>query len=652
MNAAELPVKNVVLYKHGVGYFERAGELSAGESARLDFKEGDMNDVLKSLTVEVKGGAGVAALRYDSSEPLERKLAQYPLKLGESQPISALLDQLKGARLALSMGTQTVEGVILSARVVKASEEQPEQELIVLLTDSGELRTLNLSAATALRLADPKLQLQLKEYLGTLTQARSTDKRSVYIDSTDSGRRQIAASYMIPTPVWKSSYRLIFPASGDALLEGWAIVDNTTGEDWTNISLALVSGRPISFISQLYEPRYVDRPVAELPEERAKGPVVHAGGVMGGVIGGIIGSVPAAAPPPPAPMAARMRTSPGTAGAMAMADQMRESAESTVAQTAQGRELGELFEYRFATPVTVKKNESAMLPFLQQKLAARKLLIYSDASSQHPLNAAELTNSSGKTLDGGPITVYDGGTYAGEALFETVKTGDKRLISYGIDIGTRITTKFDSSAGILTEASYRRGVLTTRSAIRETKTFTIRNVDAKAKTLILEHPVRSGYKLLNQKPNETTANAMRFEVKLTAAASQTFAVEEERLLSQSYSATNLTPDFIATLVAATGIPAPAKRGLQQILDKKREIAEVDGELRRADEETRQIVEDQNRIRENMSSLSRVAGQQEQTQKYAAQLAAQEGQLARLRDRQSELRRKKAALEAELNAMEF
>lgn len=644
MNAAELPVKNVVLYKHGVGYFERAGELSAGESARLDFKEADMNDVLKSLTVEVKGGAGVSALRYDSSEPLDRKLLQYPLKLGDRQPISTLLDQLKGARLTLTIGTQTVEGVIVSARVSKSSEQLPEQELVVLLTDGGELRTLNLTAASALRLADPKLQLQLKEYLSTLTQARANDKRSVYIDSTDSSRRQIAASYMIPTPVWKSSYRLIFPATGDALLEGWAIVDNTTGEDWTNISLALVSGRPISFISRLYEPRYVDRPVAELPEEQAKAPVVHEG-VMGGVIGGII-----AAPAPK--QAARMRAAPGMAGAMAMSDQVRERAESTVAQTAQGRELGDLFEYRFSTPITVKKNESAMLPFLQQKLSSRKLLIYSDASSQHPLNAAELTNSSGKTLDGGPITVYDSGAYAGEALFETVKTGDKRVISYGIDIGTRITTKFDSSAGILTEASYRRGVLTTRSAIKETRTFTIRNVDTKGKTLIIEHPARTGYKLLNQKATETTANALRFEVKLTPSASQAFAVEEERLLSQTYSATNLTPDFIATLVSATGIPAPAKRGLQQMLDKKREIAQVDGDLERADEDVRQIVEDQNRIRENMTSLSRVAGQQEQAQKYAAQLAAQEAKLAALRDRQAELRRKKAALEAELNAMEF
>jgi hypothetical protein len=648
MNAAELPVKNVVLYKHGVGYFERAGELSAGESARLDFKENDMNDVLKSLTVEVKGGAGVSALRYDSAEPLERKLGQFPLKLGDRQPISTLLDQLKGARLALTMGTQTVEGVIVSARVSKPSEQLPEQELIVLLTDSGELRTLNLTAASALRLADPKLQLQLKEYLSTLTQARANDKRSVYIDSTDSGRRQIAASYMIPTPVWKSSYRLIFPPTGDALLEGWAIVDNTTGEDWTNIRLALVSGRPISFISQLYEPRFVDRPVAELPEERASAPVVH-----GGVIGGLAGGAPmamAAPPPPPAPMRAMRKAAP--AAADAMMEEVRERAESTVAQTAEGRELGELFEYRFSTPVTVRKNESAMLPFLQQKLASRKLLIYTDSSSQHPLNAAELTNSSGKTLDGGPITVYDSGTYAGEALFETVKTGDKRLISYGIDIGTRITTRFDSSAGVISEASYRRGVLSTRSSVKETKTYSIRNVDAKPKTLIIEHPARPDYKLLNQKPLETTAKAWRFEVKLAPSANETFPVEEERLLSQSYSAMNLTPDFIASLVSASGIPAPAKRGLQQILDKKREIVQVDGDLRRTDQEIQETAQDQNRIRENMTSLSRVAGQQEQAQKYAAQLAAQEAKLAALRDRQAELRRKKAALEAELNAMEF
>ena len=131
-----------------------------------------------------------------------------------------------------------------------------------------------------------------------------------------------------------------------------------------------------------------------------------------------------------------------------------------------------------------------MLPFLQQPIEGRKLLIYSDHSSQHPTNAAELTNTSGKTLDGGPITVYDGGAYGGEALMETLKANDKRLISYAVDLGTRITEAFGSKAALVREIHANRGILTTKMAAEETRTYTIRNVDQKAKTLIIEHPLR------------------------------------------------------------------------------------------------------------------------------------------------------------------
>ncbi|MEK7754677.1 MAG: hypothetical protein AAB654_22320, partial [Acidobacteriota bacterium] len=430
--AAELPVRQVILYKHGVGYFERAGELGAGESARLDFKASEMNDVLKSLTINDSSGK-VVAVRYDSSEPLARRLAEYPFALGEKQALAAFLDQLKGARIELKFGPETVAGVIVGARVVMAGERQPEREQVVVLADSGDLRTLDLSAAQSVRLADAKLQTQLKDYLAAMAGARGTERRGVYIDSTEGGARRLSAGYMIPTPIWKSSYRLL-AGEKESTLEGWAVIDNTTGDDWSKIRLSLVSGRPISFISKLYEPRYRQRPEAELPEDRAVGPVVHEGGVVGGVLAPqAMREMAPAAPPASRPAAGARR--------MMMADEMKadapREAASTVAVTAEGRELGELFEYRFAQPVTVRKGESAMLPFLQQKIAARKLLIHSDSSAQNPMNAAELTNSSGKTLDGGPITVYDGGAYAGEALMETLKAGDKRLISYAVDLGTR-----------------------------------------------------------------------------------------------------------------------------------------------------------------------------------------------------------------------
>ena len=214
---ADLPVREVVLYKHGVGYFERSGHLAAGESAHLDFQASEMNDVLKSLTIEEKGGGKISGLRYDSSQPLGAKLAEFPFRLGEGQPLSAVLDQLKGARLQLKFAAETVAGAIVAARRIPGDAKQPEREQITLLADGGDLLNFDLAAAISVRFTDPTLQAQFKDYLGALTQSRSKDKRSVYIDSSDARAREITAGYMIPTPVWKSSYRLIFDESAQPI---------------------------------------------------------------------------------------------------------------------------------------------------------------------------------------------------------------------------------------------------------------------------------------------------------------------------------------------------------------------------------------------------------------------------------------------------
>ena len=643
--AADIPIREVIVYKSGVGYFERAGALGPGESARLDFKASDMNDVLKSLTLEDRNGGKVTGLRYDSSQPLDQKLAEFPFKIDGQAALSLFLDQMKGARVEIKYGAETVSGTIVSGRLVAADEKHPEREQAVLLLDSGELRTLDLAAAGSIRFADPKLQGQLKDYLTIVNQARSRDKRSIYIDSSDAKERQIAASYMIPTPVWKSSYRLVFNDKTEPMLEGWAIVDNTTGEDWTNVMLAVVSGRPVSFISKLYEPKYVPRQTVELPEDRAAAPVIYQGGI--GERNEI--QVAAAAPPPP-PAAPAFRSATGAVGGfLGERDQvMRKELASNVAVNVGAADLGELFEYRFSTPVTVKKDESAMLPFLQQKIGSRKLLIYSESYGEHPMSAAELTNSTGKTLDGGPITVFDAASYAGEALMTTLKAGDKRLISYAVDLGTRVTTQFDSSRNIVREIHVNRGMLTARSAAQETKTYTVRNVDQKPKTLVIEHPQRPEYKVLNQKPAETTASAYRFEVKLGPDSTEKFPVIEERVFDSTTAVSSLGPDVLLTYVQNKAISDAGRRQLQQVLDLKRQIAELDNQIRRLDGDINSLTQDQNRIRQNMMSLNQVSGQQDQVQKYARELATQEGQLAAMRDQQSSLKKQKAAQESNLN----
>ncbi|MBL8236858.1 MAG: hypothetical protein JNM66_05535 [Bryobacterales bacterium] len=641
--AAELPVKRVVLYKHGVGYFERNGELAAGESARLDFKASEMNDVLKSLTVDETGGGKVSGLRYDSSTPLERRLGEYAFSVGAQVPLAQFLDQFKGARVEMETGAQKTAGSIVSGRVVAATEQQPQRDLVVMLTDANELKTVDLSSVTSLKLADGVLQRQLRDYLGALAGARTKEQRSVYIDSTDAKGRKVSASYLIPTPIWKSSYRLIFRNQPQPMLEGWAIIDNTTNDDWTNISLSLVSGKPISFQSRLYDPKFITRPFADLPEEEAAAPVLYSGAVGG------------APPPPPAAAPAPMQAKARMGRAMAMTaesvavEPMMDRGSKVSVQT-EGRELGELFEYAFGAPVTVRRNQSAMLPFLQQPLDARKLLIYSDRSSQNPRTAAELSNNTGKTLDGGPITVFDNNAYAGEALVETVKTGDKRLISYGVDLGTRVTTNIDSGNQRYLEFHASRGTFTAKMGVEETTTYTIKNIDNRAKTLIIEHPLRTGYKLMNQKPVEVTAANQRFSVALKPASAETFVVKEDYMHDEYMSIHSMTPDAISAIALNRVMSAAGKQQLEKIAAQKRLIADADRAIRGAEQRIQSLSTDQDRLRQNISSLNSIAGQQEVVQRYARDLAAREQQIVTLRDQAAEQRTKKSALESELNAM--
>ena len=615
LSAADLPITQVTLYKHGVAHLERSGELRPGETARLDFKPDDMNDVLKSLTVTDRNGGKVNGVRYDSSDPLEKRLADFPFQLGAGASLAAFLDQMKGARVELKLGAGDAAGIIVSARAIEESgkEHASQREVLVLLMDSGDIRTFDLGAASAVKLSDPKQQSQLAAYLTVLNQSRARDRRSVYIDAVSSAARQLIASYMTPAAVWKSSYRLMFGAAGEPTLEGWAIVDNTSGDDWNNVRLAVVSGKPVSFITQLYEPRYVQRPFAELAENQTAAPVVYAGAMEAAKKDN-----KAAAP------GVRAMAQAGLAGGLPMMNRSVEAltvAPSSFAATADTRQAGELFEYSFAAPVTVKQGESAMLPFLQQKIGARKLLVYSESYGLNPRDAAELTNNTGKTLDGGPITVYDAGSYAGEALVETVPMGDKRLISYGVDLGTRVTTAFASSQAVVREIHFTRGMLTTRSAMEETKVYTIKNVDAKDKTLVIEHGQRPGYTLLERKPSETTPNAYRFEVKLAASGTETFPVREERVYDQSVSVTSLTPDVLAAYVQNKALSEAARRQLDQIAQKKREIAGNEAAMRQAEADVTSLTQDQSRLRSNMESLNRVSGQQDQVQQYARQLAA-------------------------------
>ncbi len=636
ISAAELPVRKVILYKHGIGYFERGGEIPAGQSARLDFKANEMNDVLKSLMINDQTGNSVAGVRYDSSLPLAAKLAEFPFKLGDRSPLTDFLDQLKGAKIELKMGQATTSGQIVGARVVQSREKpQTTSETINVLTASGDIMTSDLGAATSIRLSDPELQVQLSEYLRSLNASRSREQKSVYVDSAKDAARKLSVAYTIPMPVWKSSYRLVLDAGAakKPLLEGWAIIDNTTSEDWTKVELSVISGRPISFVSKLYEPRFMQREVAELEEDKPLAPKVYDKAAMSG-LGGFAGNVGSG----------RLG---GLSGAPMVQREMM--VPSHVQIDTATREAGELFEYRFGQPVSVKRNESLMLPFVQQEIAARKLLIYTERSQrENPLNSAELTNSTGKTLDGGPLSVYDGGVYAGEALVNTFKAGDKRLLSYASDLGTRVVEEENSAPNVLREVKATGGVVTVRLTREATKTYNISNVDRKVKTLVIEHGIRYNHKLIALKPTEQTKTHYRFEVKLTGDAAQSLVVKEEETMVESNHLGSVSDEQIGIWILSNRLSPEAKQTLGAIAVLRRQIAESNNTIRNLTAQTTEATSDQERVRRNLSSLNSVAGQQERVQKYASDLASLDGKIVTLRDQIAAETKKRDGLNQQLS----
>jgi hypothetical protein len=646
--SADLPIREIALYKNGMAYFERSGTVPAGKAAELNFKSPDMNDILKSLTVTDNNGGRITAIRYDSNEPLNQKLNNYSIVLSEAAPLSSFLDSVKGAQVELKFADRSETGTVMNARTVRNEVHNVvfgnQREQVVLLGSDGAIETIELSNVSSVRLLDQKLQQQLQGYLKTLDESRSKQMRSVFIDEGKSGDRDLTVAYVAPAAIWKSSYRLILGGGKTTTLEGWAVVDNTSDEDWNSVRLSVVSGRPISFISPLDVARFAQRQVAELPDDSAAAAVVYEGtvqdqaaataGIAGGAIGGVIGGVAA---PSPAPAQ--------TAQRQIVANQLMVPKRSV--EGAAGTAMGELFEYGFAQPVTIKKNQSAMLPFVQDRVATRKLLIYRDSDGEHPVNAAEVTNTTAKTLDGGPITVYDGGAYAGEALVETLKTGDKRLIGYAVDYGARITTRYGSQNSVIKEIHASCGVLHVRTGLLQNRTYTAKNVDAKAKLMMIEYPARPGFDVLQPSPVEKTTSAYRFQMELPANGTKALTVQTEQIADDTTVVSNASIDSLLVYVDNKTLSGNGLRQLQKLIALKKQLTDLDASLSGAKNQMQQLSEDENRLRDNLNSLNRVSGQQDRVSKYAQQLADEDTKIVQLRDQISDLQQRRNATNTQM-----
>ena len=278
---AHLPVQRVVLYKTGIGYFEHSGRVHGNEDVTIEFTTGQLNDVLKSLTALDLGNGRVTGVRYNSLAPLSERLQSLRLPVGERTTLADFLAALRGARVEVRGGGSAVTGKLLAverSQKVGAKGEEVQVTQVTVVTDAGEVRSFELTPATSVRLLDRDLSEDVGRYLTLLGSAREKDVRRMTISTAGKGERELFVGYLSEVPVWKSTYRILYSTKpGEKpLIQGWAIVDNTTAEDWKGVDLSLVSGAPQSFIQDISQPYYVRRPVVAMPESFSTSPQTHA----------------------------------------------------------------------------------------------------------------------------------------------------------------------------------------------------------------------------------------------------------------------------------------------------------------------------------------------------------------------------------------
>ena len=648
--ATELPLEKVVLFTSGVGYFQHGGKVTGDTTVEMSFKSENVNDLLKSMVVEDLGGGTVPAVSYASRDPITKTLGTFAIDLTDDPSIGRILARLRGERIeveAAPPATGTIVGV--EKRTVPVGDDRSvEKEFITILTADG-LRTLALDAITRIRLLDQKLQQELEQALAVLALGHDNEKKSVSVAFAGQGERAVRLGYVQEAPVWKTSYRLVLGGDeaagekrdgkqgGKALLQGWAIVENTTDRDWKDVRMALVSGRPISFVMDLYQPLYVPRPIVAPELYASLAPQVYGQDMETaerefakrkaeeekGQEAMDMKAKPQAAARPMEAGGRRLRE---------VQDGLRDASANGMAairSVAAGEALGELFRYEIAAPVSIARQRSAMLPIVAEQVEAEKVSVYDDrVMSKHPLAGVRLVNSTKLDLMQGPITVFDAGAYAGDARIEDLPAGSSRLLTYAVDLDVEVAPRFEPKPEELVSVKLVKGTLVTSRKQARRKVFEVKNSGAEAVKLLVEHPLEGGWKLVEpEQPAEKTRDRYRFAVDAEPGKPAILAVAEEQVVAQQVALTNLDDGMILFYSNAKVTSPAVKQALTDVIGRKREIERLAQERGRREQEIQTVAQEQERIRQNMAQLDRAS---DLYTRYVTKFAEQEDRVEALR----------------------
>ena len=645
----ELTLKRVLLSSGGVGYFEYQATVEGDREVTLDVPLDQVDDVLKSLVVsDDKGGGG--QVRLPGREPLAQAFRDLPFGPEALSSPAKLLNALQGARIT-ARGARQIEGRVLNV--------VPETRLLgdglgtvtrhrVSVLAAGGITQFILEEAEAVDFAGPEVRRQIEVALASVAAHRRRNSRRLTILARGEGRRRLTVGYVVAVPLWKASYRVTLPprqTGGPARLQGWALIDNMSGRDWTGVELTLASGNPVTFRQALYTAYFVDRPEV---------PVEVLGRVLPKVDTGVIAGARVESEAPPkrrasnqgnpqaltesavsaAPAEGR-RFEAAQSGAMgAAADELR-AAEPTDQGTrailaVASEEAATQVLFRLAAPVSVAKGHSLMVPIIDRATPAERLALYQPSShALHPLASLRLANDGESGLPPGVLTLYERSpegavSFVGDARLSVLPAGDERLISYALDQKTRADREVKASQRIA-KGKISRGVLELTVVDEETTSYRLKAPAEEARDLVIEHPRRPGWELKSPAPEaaEVTETSYRLRQRLEAGEAAEVAVTLQRPRTQRLQLLRLPTAQLAAYVRTGELDAPLRRAFERIAELRRGIEGQERRVARLTEARERIFQEQKRIRDN---LSRVPQNSDLQRRYLTKLDGQESEL--------------------------
>jgi hypothetical protein len=645
--SAEIPIKRVVMFSSGVAFFEHGGEVEGNTQVDLKFNVKDINDLLKSMVLQDDGGGRISTVSYGSKDPITRTLSTFTIDLTKNPTLADLLGQIRGEQIEIDAPTK-IAGTILGVetrRVPGGKDQVVDVAYLNLLTEEG-LRSVSLDNVGRIKLVNARLDAELRQALLVLASGKSQDKKAVSLSFLGEGKRPVRVGYIQEAPIWKTSYRLVLADEKAPFLQGWAIVENTTESDWDNVNLTLVSGRPISFVMDLYEPLYLTRPVVQqelyaslrprtydqdLAEKEAE--FREALDRTRGEPNRPLARAAAPAAPPPKPESAAGGFGFGAqsgkmAGALTV-DERNFDISRGGQSMAQGGDVGEMFRYTIATPVKLQRSQSAMLPIVNESVQGEKVSIYNEAThAKHPLNGLRLKNTTELHLMQGPITVFDDGAYAGDAQIQDLQPGTERLISYAMDLDTEVAPTNKQDPAALVNVRISKGTMFTSHKHTRTKSYVVKNSAKKAKKVLIEQAIELPWTLVAPKePSEKTRSLYRFAVNAEPGKPVTQEVKEEWTQGEQVAVSNLDGARIQYFLAAREVSDDVKKALREVVQRQSAIGSVVAKHQELERQIVVIGQEQERIRGNMAQLPKEA---DLFRRYVTKFTEQEDAIDALR----------------------